>query len=68
MKGKWNDIFLTELEIFPDAFHDDQVDAARDAFVALANIGVYSAPPNEKCIVFIKEKIQTLIKRSYYFF
>jgi len=45
LKGKWNETFLTELEGFPDAVHDDQVDAASDAFATLANIGVYSAPP-----------------------
>ena len=36
LKGKWNDIFLTELEGFPDALHDDMVDAAADAFSAVA--------------------------------
>ncbi len=46
LKGKWNDSFLTELEGFPDAVHDDQVDAASDAFATLANISVYSAPPD----------------------
>ncbi|MBR1760247.1 MAG: phage terminase large subunit [Schwartzia sp.] len=46
MKGKWNDVFLTELEGFPDAVHDDQVDAASDAFTTLANVGTYSAPPD----------------------
>ena len=46
LKGKWNDTFLTELEGFPDAIHDDQVDAASDAFATLANISVYSAPPD----------------------
>ena len=45
LKGKWNDTFLTELEGFPDAVHDDQVDAASDAFATLANISTYSAPP-----------------------
>ena len=36
LEGKWNDIFLNELEGFPDALHDDQVDAASDAFAAVA--------------------------------
>ena len=48
LKGKWNNIFLTELEGFPDAFHDDQVYVASDAFAILANIGIYSALPNEE--------------------
>ena len=36
LEGKWNDAFLDELEGFPDALHDDQVDAAIDAFSAVA--------------------------------
>ena len=36
LEGAWNDEFLTELEGFPDALHDDQVDAAADAFNAVA--------------------------------
>jgi predicted phage terminase large subunit-like protein len=33
--GPWTDAFLGELEGFPDIEHDDQVDAAADAFIAL---------------------------------
>ena len=36
LEGSWNDAFLDELEGFPDALHDDQVDAASDAFSAVA--------------------------------
>ena len=36
LEGGWNKIFLNELEGFPDALHDDQVDAASDAFSAVA--------------------------------
>lgn len=36
LEGAWNEAFLSELEGFPDAFHDDQVDAAADAFQAVA--------------------------------
>jgi predicted phage terminase large subunit-like protein len=32
VRGAWNDDFLTELEGFPEREHDDQVDAASDAF------------------------------------
>lgn len=35
VKGSWNDAFLDELETFPLGIHDDQVDAAADAFNAL---------------------------------
>lgn len=35
LRGPWNDTFLGELEAFPDG-HDDQVDAASDAFAVLA--------------------------------
>ena len=46
LDGDWNEEFLTEMEGFPDAVHDDQVDAASDAFAMLSNTGVYSAPPD----------------------
>ena len=36
LEGAWNEAFLAELEGFPDALHDDQVDAAADAFNAVA--------------------------------
>ena len=36
LEGGWNDTFLNELEGFPDALHDDQVDAASDAFSDIA--------------------------------
>lgn len=32
VKGQWNEVFLNELENFPDGAHDDQVDAAAGAF------------------------------------
>jgi len=35
VKGHWNDCFTDELEMFPLGVHDDQVDAASDAFNAL---------------------------------
>jgi len=44
LEGPWNDTLLDELERFPDAAHDDQVDAASDAFRAVAIMGG-SAPP-----------------------
>lgn len=36
LEGAWNDAFLDELEGFPDGAHDDQVDAASDAFSVVA--------------------------------
>jgi predicted phage terminase large subunit-like protein len=36
VRGPWNDAFLDELCSFPSAAHDDQVDAAADAFNELA--------------------------------
>jgi predicted phage terminase large subunit-like protein len=36
LRGEWNDSFLNELENFPDASHDDQVDALSGAFNELA--------------------------------
>lgn len=35
LKGDWNEDYLSELEGFPDANHDDQVDASSDAFNSL---------------------------------
>jgi predicted phage terminase large subunit-like protein len=37
VRGPWNDAFVRELENFPDAAHDDQVDALSGAFNALTN-------------------------------
>jgi predicted phage terminase large subunit-like protein len=36
VKGAWNEAFFYELEVFPFGRHDDQVDAATDAFNTLA--------------------------------
>lgn len=38
LRGAWNDAFLNELENFPEGLHDDQVDAASDAFDELNNV------------------------------
>jgi predicted phage terminase large subunit-like protein len=35
LRGKWNEPFLKELADFPNGSHDDQVDAAVGAFIAL---------------------------------
>jgi predicted phage terminase large subunit-like protein len=36
VKAPWNEVFFDEIEVFPFGRHDDQVDAATDAFVELA--------------------------------
>jgi predicted phage terminase large subunit-like protein len=36
VRGKWNEAFFTEMENFPEGGHDDQVDAASDAFDELS--------------------------------
>mgnify|MGYP000040799472 CR=1 FL=1 len=36
VRGPWNEAFLAELEAFPNAVHDDQVDATSCAFNDLA--------------------------------
>jgi predicted phage terminase large subunit-like protein len=36
VRGKWNEAFLNEHENFPEGAHDDQVDAASDAFDELS--------------------------------
>lgn len=38
LAGAWNDEFLLEMEGFPDALHDDTVDAAADAFTAVSAV------------------------------
>lgn len=43
LEGDWNDKFLDELEGFPLAQHDDQVDAADDAFNAVAKANDWKA-------------------------
>lgn len=39
LRGSWNTAFLQELEGFPDASHDDQVDALSGAFAAMESDG-----------------------------
>lgn len=46
LEGRWNDVYLNELEGFPDALHDDMVDATSDAF-AMVSTGGYSAIPSD---------------------
>ena len=36
MEAPWNEVYFTQLEFFPDANHDDMVDASSDAFNELA--------------------------------
>jgi predicted phage terminase large subunit-like protein len=36
VRGPWNEAFLNEIQVFPAGAHDDQVDAASDAFRVLA--------------------------------
>jgi predicted phage terminase large subunit-like protein len=43
LEGAWNRDYLQELEGFPDALHDDMVDASADAFKAVANTKDWSA-------------------------
>lgn len=45
VRGLWNDAFLDELESFPDAQFDDQVDAFTDAHDELMNVSVEAPPP-----------------------
>ena len=37
LEGDWNDMYLRELEGFPDLTHDDLVDASSDAFTECSN-------------------------------
>ena len=37
LRGPWNEAFLAEAENFPEGIHDDQIDAAADAFDELVN-------------------------------
>ena len=37
LEGEWNEMYLRELEGFPDLTHDDLVDASSDAFVECSN-------------------------------
>lgn len=44
VKGEWNRDFIEELRAFPNGRHDDQVDAASDAFSEL------NAPPSQPIV------------------
>ncbi len=37
MSGEWNDMYLTQMESFPESKHDDMVDATSDAFDELTD-------------------------------
>ena len=43
VEGSWNQVFVDELCAFPNAAHDDQVDAASAAFRALVRRVTWSA-------------------------
>lgn len=43
LAGDWNKEYLQEMEGFPDALHDDMVDASSDAFKQVANAADWSA-------------------------
>ena len=36
LAADWNDMYLSQLEFFPDGKHDDMVDASSDSFNELA--------------------------------
>lgn len=55
VEGVWNDDFLTELGMFPGGLHDDQVDAATDAFNDVAAQG-----GAEGWIQFYKERAEAI--------
>lgn len=43
LQAEWNNEYLQELEGFPDALHDDMVDASSDAFKNVASAADWSA-------------------------
>lgn len=53
LRGAWNDAFLDEVGMFPAGSHDDQVDAAADAFNELAGV-----LPGEGLIEFYRRQIE----------
>ncbi|WP_244633204.1 phage terminase large subunit [Methylobacterium radiotolerans] len=57
LRGSWNDAFLEELGMFPAGSHDDQVDAAADAFNELAGV-----LPGEGLIEFYRRQQEQLLK------
>lgn len=43
VRAAWNDEFISELKLFPNAAHDDQVDAAAGAFNSLSGKPIFFA-------------------------
>lgn len=39
--GDWNEMYLAEMEAFPESVHDDMVDASSDAFNKLQEFGAW---------------------------
>ncbi|PJI54723.1 terminase [Methylobacterium radiotolerans] len=60
LRGPWNEAFLEELALFPAGSHDDQVDAAADAFNELAGV-----LPGEGLIAFYRRQMEVESPRSY---
>lgn len=59
LQGDWNKAFLEELGGFPAVGHDDQVDAAADAFNKLANV-----EPGENLLDFYRQEVDAMEKRA----
>ncbi|WP_457105935.1 phage terminase large subunit [Methylobacterium sp. P5_C11] len=53
LRASWNELFLEEVGLFPAGSHDDQVDAAADAFNELAGVA-----PGEGLIAFYRRQIE----------
>lgn len=51
LAGEWNDAYLSELCVFPNGAHDDQVDASSGAFSRLARYAVGKWAPTGMRVV-----------------
>ena len=43
LEGEWNELYMNEMEGFPDMLHDDRVDASSDAFNEVANATTWNS-------------------------
>ena len=43
LEGEWNELYMNEMEGFPDMLHDDMVDASSDAFNEVANATTWNS-------------------------
>ena len=66
VRGDWNDLFLDELEDFPDGNHDDQVDSLSGAFRQALHLAILArdAGDQTETVVSIDDDLEGVVELS----